>query len=135
MDLEPGISPDYLPMDPKRLLERMHTALNTRDVTNLLMLLQVDFEQFYPAGSVKETTGREAARQTYEELFEMYPNFRADLKRQAIEGSVIWVEWQWSGSRNDGTQGKLDRRGVMIYGVEEGLIAWSRSYMLEVNAL
>lgn len=130
MDLETGISPDYLPMDPKRLLERMHTALTTRDVTNLLMLLQVDFDQFYPAGDGKETTGREAARRTYEDLFNSYPDFRADLMRQAIEGSVIWVEWHWSGSRNDSTQGTLDRYGVIIYGVEDGLLAWSRSYMI-----
>ena len=45
METEPGITDDYLPMDPKRLLERMHTTLNTRDLTNLLHLLQVDYGQ------------------------------------------------------------------------------------------
>jgi hypothetical protein len=33
MEDETGITNDYLPMDPKRLLERFHTALNTRDLT------------------------------------------------------------------------------------------------------
>ncbi len=133
MDIEPGISSDYLPMDPKRLLERLHTALNTRDLNNLLHCLQVDYEQIWPAMSDRGTTGLEAARETWEQIFTTYPNFRADLLRQAIEGNAIWTEWRWRGNQ-EGNQGKeLNRAGVIIFGVEEGLIAWSRSYMIDAG--
>lgn len=133
MEIEPGISNDYLPMDPKRLLERLHTALNTRDITNLLHCLQVDFEQIYPAAPGDNTTGLEAARRTWENIFQHYPDFRADLLRQAIEGNMIWTEWRWQGKQNGGTNG-LDRSGVVIFGVEEGLIAWGRFYMIDSMA-
>lgn len=130
MDIEPGISPDYLPMDPKRLLERLHTALNTRDLTNLVHMLQVDYEFVEPAQPGGGTVGIEAARQRWDQLFQAYPDFRADLIRQAVEGNTIWSEWHWKGSGNGNTS-RLDRAGVLIFGVEEGLIAWTRSYMID----
>lgn len=131
MENETGISADYLPMDPKRLLERLHTALNTRDITNLLTCLQVDFEQINPAQPGTDSMGLEAARKTWEEIFNTYPNFTADLVRQSIEGSTIWTEWHWRGNRLHSQENGLDNVGVIILGVEEGLIAWSRSYMVD----
>jgi hypothetical protein len=94
-------------------------------------LLQVDFERFYPAQQEEETTGLEAVRAKWEEIFNLYPDFRADLLRQAIEGNVIWSEWRWYGQRADGQDGRFEQMGVILFGVEEGLLAWSRSYMLD----
>ncbi len=133
MENEPEISPDYLPMDPKRLLERVHTALNTRDLTNLLHCLQVDYEQIYPAKNKKDTTGLEAARETWEMMFRSYPDFQADLMRQAFEAHTIWSEWHWHGSHSRGQGSGINQAGVIIFGVEEGLIAWSRSFMIDVS--
>lgn len=131
METEPGITNDYLPMDPKRLLERLHTALNTRDLTNLLHLLQVDFEQIYPTSPDRNTTGLEPVREAWGNLFETYPDFRADLLRQAIDGSTIWTEWRFTGGANQ--EKPLDMGGVIIMGVEEGLIAWNRFYVSDIK--
>jgi limonene-1,2-epoxide hydrolase len=131
MEIEPGISDDYLPMDPKRLLERLHTALNARDLTNLLHLLQVDFEFFHPAHPGTDTIGLEKARDIWEDLFSRFPDFRADLLRQAIEGNTIWTEWRWQAGEH---AGGLHRVGVIIFGVEEGLLAWAREYLLDAPA-
>ncbi len=133
MDLEPGVSEDYLPMDPKRLLERLHTALNTRDITNLLHCLQVDYERILPTQKGKNTTGLEAAREEWDTIFTRYPDFQADLLRQAIEGNTIWTEWHWHASAPGGQSGGLNRAGVIIFGVEEGLLAWGREYMIDVT--
>src|SRR5512146_2982292 len=118
MDAGPEISADYLPMDPKRLLERLHTALNSRDLTNLLMCFQVDYEQIYPNHPQANTTGLEAARRDWEMMFRTYPDFIADLSRQAFEGNVIWSEWHWHGTRSDGQGSPLNQVGVLILGVE-----------------
>jgi hypothetical protein len=134
MEDETGITNDYLPMDPKRLLERFHTALNSRDLTNLIHLLQVDFERFYPGQQEEESVGLEAVRAKWEEIFDTYPDFRADLLRQSIDGGTIWSEWRWYGSPRGDGENKLDQAGVIIFGVEEGLLAWSRSYMLNNKA-
>lgn len=133
MDIEPGISNDYLPMDPKRLLERLHTALNARDLTNLVHLLQVDFEQIWPAQPDRNTIGLEAMRETWERIFRDYPDFRADLVRQSIESNVIWSEWHWEGSEQRGQGQQLDQVGVVVFGVEQDLIAWGRFYLIDVS--
>ena len=132
MDLDLATSPDYLPMDPKRLLERLHTALNARDLVNLMHLFQVDFEQFWPGQGKKETTGLEPVRTEWEHIFRDHPDFRADLIAKAFEGMMIWSEWRWLG--NGGAAGggeSIKRVGVIIFSVEEGLIASARYYMVE----
>lgn len=133
MDIEPGVSDDYLPMDPKRLLEWFDTALNTRDLTNLIHFLQVDFEQTWPAQPGRNTIGLEAMRETWEKRFNTYPNFRADLIRQAIESNVIWSEWHWEGRAEGDSQDPLNQVGIIILGVEQGLIAWGRFYMVDTK--
>jgi limonene-1,2-epoxide hydrolase len=127
MDIDSGISQDYLPMDPKRLLERIHTALNTRDITYLLACFQVDYEQVYPAEQGKDTLGVEAARSAWEGFFNSNPDLQAELIRQAIDGNTIWTEWRFRASSGE-------RAGVIVLGVEEGLIAWSRNYLIGVPA-
>lgn len=131
MEIESGISPDYLPMDPKRLLERMHTALNSRDLTNLLKLMQVDFELTRPAAPGTDTTGLEPVRENWDNIFTKYPDFHADLLRQALEGNIIWSEWRWYGKSENGDT--INQAGVIIMGIEQGLIAWTRSYMHDVT--
>jgi hypothetical protein len=54
------------------------------------------------------------------------PDFRAELIRTAVEGATCWAEWRWTGTKSDGS--RLDDRGVMILGVEQGEIAWGRLY-------
>ncbi len=46
---------------------------------------------------------------------------------------MIWTEWHWYGNASGGQGSSLDRTGVIIFGVEEGLLAWSREYMIDVT--
>ncbi len=132
MNIEPGISDDYVPMDAKRLLERMHTALNSRDVENLRLCFQPDYEQIEPARPGSEQTGAERMTEAWRQLFEKYPKFTAELMHATIDADLIWSEWHW----HDGEEGKqgLNRIGVILFGVEDRLIAWSRVYMLPIQA-
>lgn len=125
MEFEPGVSDDYLPMDPKRLLQRLDIAINTHDVENLLRCFQVDYESIDPAHPGNEFTGLSKLRRYWEETFTRMPDFRAELLRYAVEAETIWSEWHWHEERESGTS----QMGVVIFGVEEGLIAWGRSYM------
>ena len=135
MDNEPGISEDYLPMDPKRLLERLHTALNTRDVENLVRCFQVDYESFFPAEPERDYIGQERLRSEWEEVFAVIPDFQADLLHHTVDGPTIWSEWHWRAGEELVQAGRegLNQAGVIIFGVEDGLIAWGRFYMLDVQ--
>jgi hypothetical protein len=45
---------------------------------------------------------------------------------------VVWTEWEHRGTRPDGSPHLM--RGVVIFGVEDGLIDWARFYLEPVEA-
>lgn len=55
---------------------------------------------------------------------ESIPDFRAELLRLAVVGDEEWAEWLWQGTKADGTP--LEERGVTIFGIRDGRIAWGR---------
>jgi hypothetical protein len=57
------------------------------------------------------------------------PNFHAELLGWAEREDGVWAEWRWRGTRRDGVT--LDMRGVTVFGVRDGRIAWGRLYMEE----
>lgn len=131
MDFEPGITDDYVPMDAKRLLERIHTALNSRDLENLRLCFQPDYEQLEPATPGSEFTGASQLIEKWGRRFEKYPGFTADLMHSTVDGDLIWSEWHWHSG--DGGKTGLNEAGVVLFGVEGGLIAWSRVYMQPIQ--
>jgi ketosteroid isomerase-like protein len=59
------------------------------------------------------------------------PDLRSEVALVAVEGDVAFIEQDWSGSRADGTTMHL--RGVNVFGVRDGKIAWGRVYMEAVE--
>ena len=47
------------------------------------------------------------------------------------EGDTAWAEWEWTGTRADGTLFAM--RGVTIQGVQQDRISWVRLYMEPVQ--
>ncbi len=44
---------------------------------------------------------------------------------------MVWTEWLWSGTRTN--ESAFEMRGVILWGVEAGRIAWGRLYMEPVE--
>ena len=59
------------------------------------------------------------------------PDIRAELVRCSADGTTVWSEWDWKGTRRDGVP--FEQRGVTIQGVEDGRIVWVRLYMEPVQ--
>jgi predicted SnoaL-like aldol condensation-catalyzing enzyme len=130
MDETPGISEDYLPMDAKRLLQWLQTILNGGDLENLTQYFQLDYESTQPGKPDANRTGRQQLLEKWGQIFREHPNFRANLLRYAIEGDTVWTEWHWF---DEEQKEALNKTGVVIYGVEDGLFAWSREYMVDIT--
>jgi hypothetical protein len=64
-------------------------------------------------------------------VFSGVPDFRAELVAAAVATDTMWSEWRWRGTHEDGS--RLDMAGVIICGVERGLIAWARLYVEPVD--
>ena len=107
--------------------ERMHQALNAHDIDAFVELFSPDYRSEQPAHPDRQFGGREQVRENWGGTFQEVPDFRADLLRSVVSGDTTWSEWDWYGTRKDGT--RLEMRGVVLMGVQDGQIAWARLYM------
>ncbi len=48
-----------------------------------------------------------------------------------VDGDTVWTEWDIAGTRRDGAAHLM--RGVAIFGVAEGRLAWVRFYLEPVE--
>lgn len=111
--------------------ERLRQAMNTHDLEAHLAYMQDDYRSEQPAHPARAFTGREQVRENWSTLYESMPDFRAELLRLAVVGDEEWAEWIWQGTKADGTP--LEERGVTIFGIRDGRIAWGRLYLEETE--
>ena len=53
------------------------------------------------------------------------------MLRSAVNGDEVWSEWEHRGTRRDGSAHVM--RGVVIFGVGNGLLTWARFYLEPVQ--
>jgi hypothetical protein len=114
-------------MDPEDVLARLVLAMNDHDIDAFLSCIADDYRSEQPAHPGRAFGGREQVRENWTAIFRDVPGFQADLTGSAIEGGTIWAEWDWHGTRTNGST--LLMRGVTLFGVQAGLIVWGRLYM------
>jgi ketosteroid isomerase-like protein len=81
-----------------------------------------------PNHPARSFTGREQARQNWTMIFESVPDLELDLRNASYEDERCWVEWEYRGTRVDGTPHLM--RGVTIVDVDEdGRLAAARFFV------
>jgi len=121
-----------VPASPKEVHERLRHAMNRHDVAAFLACFDAEYRSEQPAHPNRGFGGRDQVEKNWTALFASMPDFHAELVATIADGDTVWAEWRWSGTRADGPP--LDMRGVTLFGVEAGRIAWGRLYMEEVEA-
>jgi ketosteroid isomerase-like protein len=111
--------------------ERLAQAMNAHHLEAQLACFHDDYRSEQPAHPARTFTGRAQVRQNWSELFESIPDFQAELLRLAVVGNEEWAEWIWQGTKEDGTP--LEERGVSIFGIRDGRIAWAHLYLEETE--
>jgi hypothetical protein len=116
---------------PQEVLERLHRAMNRHDLAGFLACFGPDYRSEQPAHPNRGFSGREQVARNWAALFSGIPDFHAELVAAAADADTVWAEWRWSGTRAG--EPPLDMRGVTLFGLADGLIAWARLYMEEVD--
>jgi ketosteroid isomerase-like protein len=116
---------------PTAVIERLQTAQNRHDLEAFVACFAPDYRSEQPAHPARVFHGREQVRQNWAEIFSSLPDFRAELLATATADDASWAEWRWTGTHADGTP--FQWRGVTLFGVREGQIAWGRLYMEPVE--
>jgi ketosteroid isomerase-like protein len=113
------------------VLARLERATNAHDVDAVVACFAVDYRNDTPAHPERSFSGREQVRRNWEQIFAAIPDLTARVLRSAVNGDEAWSEWEHRGTRRDGTAHVM--RGVVIFGVGQGLLTWARFYLEPVQ--
>jgi ketosteroid isomerase-like protein len=118
--------------DPKAVIRAWVDAVNRHDLEAVAAIFATDYHDVEPMHPARQITGgRENVRKNYGMVFQGMRDLRLELLRIAADGEAAWSEVDWSGTRRDGS--REHQRGVQIFGVRDGQIAWGRIYLEAVE--
>jgi ketosteroid isomerase-like protein len=113
------------------LLERMRAALDAHDLDTFVQFFRDDYVGERPRHPGTAMSSREDVRRNWAEVISDVPDLRVDVPAAVEDGNTIWSEWRAYGTARSGAM--LELRGVIIFGIQDGLVAWSRMYMEPVE--
>ncbi len=116
---------------PAATVERLLAAINAHDLEAMVACFADDYVNEWPAHPQRGFRGNQQVRRNWSEIFTGVPDLRARVPRIAVDGDTVWTEWDMSGTRRDGAAFLM--RGVAIFGVADGLLAWVRFYLEPVE--
>jgi ketosteroid isomerase-like protein len=116
---------------PAAVVERLLAAINAHDLEAMVALFAEDYVNEWPAHPQRGFRGNEQVRQNWSQIFGGVPDLQARLPRMTADGDTVWAEWDMSGTRRDGAAFLM--RGVSIFGVGQGRLAWVRFYLEPVE--
>jgi len=122
---DPGTDPTFA------VVERLRDAMNEHDLEALVDVFDQDFVSEAPAHPQRTFRGADQVRRNWQQIFAGVPDLRADLLDAVVEGDTVWSEWDWSGTRRDGSAHRM--RGVTIQRVRDSRAVSVRFYMEPVE--
>jgi ketosteroid isomerase-like protein len=125
------MTPDDMTDAPASVLARLERAANAHDTNAVVACFASDYRNDTPVHPQRGFTGREQVRRNWEQIFAAIPDLTATVLRSAVNGDEAWSEWEHRGTRRDGSAHVM--RGVVIFGVANGLLSWARFYLEPVQ--
>ena len=116
---------------PAAVVRQPEAAINAHDLEAMVALFAEDYVNEWPAHPQRGFRGNEQVRRNWSQIFAGVPDLRARLLRMTVDGDTVWTEWDMSGTRRDGAAHLM--RGVSIFGVSQGRLAWVRFYLEPVE--
>jgi ketosteroid isomerase-like protein len=113
------------------VVERLRDAMNQHDLEALVDVFDAGFLSETPAHPQRTFRGLDQVRRNWEQIFAGVPDLHADLLDAVVEGDTVWSEWDWSGTRRDGSAHRM--RGVTIQRVKDSRAISVRFYMEPVE--
>jgi SnoaL-like domain len=116
---------------PAAMPRRLCQATNDHDLPGLVACFAPGYRNTTPAHPQRGFTGREQVRRNWEQIFAAIPDLSSEILCSAVDGNTVWTEWEHRGTRPDGSRHLM--RGVVIFGVTDGLADWARFYLEPVR--
>ena len=117
--------------DLRDVFQRLVAAQNAHDVDALIACFAPDYSSEQPAHPDRAFIGSDQVRKNWTAMFAGVSDFHAELLDSAAEHETAWGEFEWRGTKSDGSP--LHTRGVIIGTVRDGKFAAARLYMSDVE--
>jgi ketosteroid isomerase-like protein len=122
---------EHAEQGPAAVVQRLLAAINAHDLEAMVALFAEDYVNEWPAHPQRGFRGNDQVRRNWSQIFEGVPDLQARLPRMVVDGDTVWTEWDMLGTRRDGAPSLT--RGVSIFGVSHGRLAWVRFYLEPVE--
>ena len=113
------------------LLEQMRAALDAHDLDKFVSFFREDYVGERPRHPGANVSSREDVRDNWAMIISDVPDLRVDVPAAVEDGNTIWSEWRAYGTARSGAM--LELRGVIIFGIQDGQVAWSRMFIEPVE--
>ena len=117
--------------DPSAVVQRLRAATNAHDIDAIVACFASDYRNETPAHPARNFVGNEQVRRNWTKILAAVPDVSTEILASAASGNMVWTEWEHRGTRPDGTAHLM--RGVVVFGVSDGLIASARFFLEPVE--
>ncbi|MDQ1720707.1 MAG: hypothetical protein QOI26_441 [Pseudonocardiales bacterium] len=112
-------------------VQRLVQATNQHDLDAIVACFAEGYLNETPAHPERGFEGKEQVRRNWTQILAGVPDLTARILATAENADTVWSEWQMIGTRRDGSAHEM--RGVIIFGVDAGLIGTARFYLEPVE--
>jgi ketosteroid isomerase-like protein len=113
------------------VVQRLAQATNKHDLDAIVACFAEGYLNETPAHPERGFEGKEQVRRNWAQILAGVPDLTARILATAENADTVWSEWQMIGTRRDGSAHEM--RGVIIFGVDAGLISTARFYLEPVE--
>jgi predicted SnoaL-like aldol condensation-catalyzing enzyme len=117
--------------DPLAVVERLRDVTNAHDLDEIVGCFATDYRNETPLHPARGFVGHEQVRRNWTQIMAAVPDVSTEIVAAVADGDQVWSQWEHRGTRRDGSRHLL--RGVIIFGVQSGLIAAARFFLEPVE--
>lgn len=117
--------------DPTAVIERLRDATNAHDLEAIVACFAPDYRNETPLHPARGFVGSEQVRRVWTQVLAAITDVSTEIVAAVADGATVWSEWEHRGTRRDGSAHLM--RGVIVFGVSDGVIATARFFLEPVD--
>ena len=109
-----------------RSSEQMVERTNAHDLEGMAALMHKDYQSEQPFHPARGFGGRAQMKANWGAILTGVPDLRAEVPASVQDGDVVWSEWHWWGTTEQGEPFEL--RAITQFTVRDGLVVSGRLF-------
>ena len=108
------------------VIRQMVERTNAHDLEGMAALMHQDYRSEQPFHPARGFGGRAQMKANWGAILTGVPDLRAEVPASVQDGDVVWSEWHWWGTTEQGEP--FDLRAITQFTVRDGLVVRGRLF-------